>query len=163
MFDQCVIHQIIEKCISCICCYVCLHEVCRSNERSQLRRELEFGPFVFSRWIPHVDGTKFRRESSPLARVDCEVTKGSANRWMTFAKNPSPDPVRKMNPESKASTLERSKKDEGPCKDPDNSKWQPPRKFSPAKSEKGHLQRQSERLTMAFPFSSSTLVRFFAI
>ncbi|XP_032675088.1 trichohyalin-like [Odontomachus brunneus] len=98
---------------------------------------------IATRWIPQINGAKFRRESSPLARVDCEVTKGSANRWMTFAKNSSPDPVLKVNPERKDSTMER-KEDEGPCKDLDNSKWQPPRKFSPAKSEKGHLQRQDE-------------------
>lgn len=64
---------------------------------------------------------------------------------MTFAKNPSPDPVQIVDSEKRDSITERSKKDEGPCKDPDNSKWQPPRKFSPAKGEKGHLQRQGER------------------
>ncbi|XP_014478677.1 PREDICTED: uncharacterized protein LOC106746526 [Dinoponera quadriceps] len=99
---------------------------------------------IATRWVPQINGGKFRRESSPLARVDCEVTKVSANRWMTFAKNPSPDPVPKVSPESRGSIMERSKKDEGPCKDSDNSKWQPPRKFSPVKGEKGQLQKQDE-------------------
>lgn len=108
-------------------------------------------PFVFfPRWIPQIN--KYRRESSPLARVDCEVTVGSANRWMTFVKNPSPDPVPRVNPERKGSITERSsKKDEGPGKDSENSKWQPPRKFSPAKSEKGHLQRQGKRRRVSSP------------
>lgn len=117
---------------------------------AQLLRELKPGPFVFSRWIPQIDGAKFRRESSPLARVDCEVTKVSANRWMTFARNSSPDLVPKVNLESRGSITERGKKDEGPCKDSDNSKWQPPRKFSPAKNEKAHLQRQGWRVVFSF-------------
>ncbi|XP_011142422.1 uncharacterized protein LOC105184972 [Harpegnathos saltator] len=99
---------------------------------------------IATRWIPQIDGAKFRRESSPLARVDCAITKGSANRWMTFVKSPSPDLVPRANPEGRDSIAECIKKDEGACKDSDNSKWQPPRKFSPAKNEKGHLQRQDE-------------------
>lgn len=97
---------------------------------------------IATRWIPQVNGGKFRRESSPLARDGCEITQSAATRWITFAKSPSPNPIPR-NPERRDSP-EHNKKDEEPRKDTDASKWQPSRKFSPAKNEKGHLQRQDE-------------------
>lgn len=101
---------------------------------------------IATRWIPQVNGGKFRRESSPLARNDCEITQSAATRWITFAKSPSPSPIPKINPERRDSISEHSKKDEEPRKDSDasNCKWQPSRKFSPVKNEKAHLQRQDE-------------------
>ncbi|XP_070160221.1 nuclear speckle splicing regulatory protein 1 [Polyergus mexicanus] len=101
---------------------------------------------IATRWIPQVNGAKFRRESSPLARDGCEITQSAATRWITFAKSPSPSPIPRINPERRGSITEHSKKDEEPRKDADasNSKWQPSRKFSPAKNEKAHLQRQDE-------------------
>lgn len=48
-----------------------------------------------------------------------------------------------MNPERRGSITEHHKNDEEELyKDLDASKWQPLRKFSPAKSERGYLQRQ---------------------
>lgn len=100
---------------------------------------------IATRWIPQVNGAKFRRESSPLARNGCEITQSAATRWITFAKSPSPSPIPRINPERRGST-EHNKKDEEPRKNSDvsNDKWQPSRKFSPAKNEKAHLQRQDE-------------------
>ncbi|XP_029164287.1 uncharacterized protein LOC114935589 [Nylanderia fulva] len=97
---------------------------------------------IATRWIPQVNGGKFRRESSPLARDSCEITQSAATRWITSAKSPSPNPTPK-NPDRRDSS-EHNKKDEESCKDADASKWQPSRKFSPAKNEKGYLQRQDE-------------------
>ncbi|XP_018397140.1 PREDICTED: uncharacterized protein LOC108775309 [Cyphomyrmex costatus] len=97
---------------------------------------------IATRWLPHINGAKFYRETSPLARIGCEITKSAATRWMTFTKSPSPVP--RINPERKDSGTEYDRKNEGSRKDADVSKWQPPRKFSPAKNEKGRLQRQDE-------------------
>ncbi|XP_018317784.1 trichohyalin [Mycetomoellerius zeteki] len=97
---------------------------------------------IATRWLPHINGAKFYRETSPLARISCEITKSAATRWMTFTKSPSPVP--RINPERKDSVTEYDRKDEGSRKNADASKWQPPRKFSPAKNEKGRLQRQDE-------------------
>ncbi|XP_011865782.1 PREDICTED: uncharacterized protein LOC105560890 [Vollenhovia emeryi] len=99
---------------------------------------------IATRWLPQINGGKFQREASPLARIGCEITKGAASRWMTFAKTPSPGPVPRINPERRDAITEHDRRDEVPRKDSDPSKWQPPRKFSPAKSEKGRLQRQDE-------------------
>ncbi|XP_050462102.1 uncharacterized protein LOC126857055 [Cataglyphis hispanica] len=100
---------------------------------------------IATRWIPQVNGAKFRRESSPLARDGCEITQSAATRWITFAKSPSPSPIPRINSERKGS-MEHNKKEEEPRKDSNasNCKWQPSRKFSPAKNEKAHLQRQDE-------------------
>ncbi|RLU19219.1 hypothetical protein DMN91_007776 [Ooceraea biroi] len=99
---------------------------------------------IATRWLPQINGAKFRRESSPLARIGCEITKSAATRWMTFAKNPSPDPIPKINPERKGSFTEHGKKDDESSKDSNPPKWQPSRKFLSAKDERGHLQRQDE-------------------
>ena len=94
----------------------------------------------FLRWLPNINDAKFYRATSPLARIGCEITKSAATRWMTFTKSPSPIP--RINPERKDSVMEYDRKDEGSRKDADASKWQPLRKFSPVKNEKGRLQRQ---------------------
>ncbi|XP_011706094.1 PREDICTED: uncharacterized protein LOC105461296 [Wasmannia auropunctata] len=103
---------------------------------------------IATRWLPQINGAKFHRETSPLARIGCEITKSATSRWMTFAKSPSPDPVSRINPERMDSMMEHDKRNRDSRKDlsrdADASKWQPPRKFSPAKSEKGRLQRQDE-------------------
>ncbi|KAL0118624.1 hypothetical protein PUN28_009356 [Cardiocondyla obscurior] len=99
---------------------------------------------IATRWLPQINGGKFCRETSPLARIGCEITKSAATRWMTFAKSPSPNPVPRINPEMRDSPTKQDRKDEESRKDIDASKWQPPRKFSPAKNEKGRLQRQDE-------------------
>ncbi|KAL6258115.1 hypothetical protein P5V15_010032 [Pogonomyrmex californicus] len=113
---------------------------------------------IATRWLPQIDGAKFRRESSPLARIGCEITKSAASRWMTFAKSPSPGPVPRINErrdaERRDSVTEHGRKDESSRKDADTPKWQPPRKFSPVKNEKGRLQRQDE-LDIARDRSSS--------
>lgn len=115
-----------------------------------LEQKFDLEHLIFFRWIPQVNGAKFRRESSPLARDDCEITQSAATRWITFAKSPSPSPIPRINPERRDSITEHSKKDEESHKDADSSKWQPSRKFSPAKNEKGHLQRQGTRCTTTF-------------
>ncbi|XP_012535784.1 uncharacterized protein LOC105836356 [Monomorium pharaonis] len=102
-------------------------------------------PRIIATRFPQINDTKFHREASPLARIGCEIKKSTATRWVTFIKSPSPSPTPPINPESGDSTAEQPDgKDEGSRKDADSSKWQPPRKFSPAKSEKGRLQRQNE-------------------
>lgn len=99
---------------------------------------------IATRWLPQINGAKFRREASPLARIGCEITKSAASRWMTFTKSPSPSPILRIDPDRRDSATEHDRKDEESRKDADDSKWQPPRKFSPVKSEKGRLQRQDE-------------------
>jgi len=111
-----------------------------------LKQTFDLEHLIF-RWIPQVNGAKFRRESSPLARNGCEITQSAATRWITFAKSPSPSPIPRINLERRDSITEHNKKDEEPRKNADvsNDKWQPSRKFSPAKNEKAHLQRQGTR------------------
>jgi len=109
--------------------------------------------YDFLRWLPQINGAKFHRDTSPLARIGCEITKSAATRWMTFAKSPSPGPIPRINPERRGSITERDRKDEGSRKDADVSKWQPPRKFSPAKSEKKRLQRQGMRSNNSYLLS----------
>jgi len=96
----------------------------------------------FLRWLPQINSTKFHRESSPLARIGCEITKSAASRWITFVKNPSPNPIPKINPERKGSFTEHSKNDDTSSKNLNPPKWQPSRKFLPGKDERGFLQRQ---------------------
>lgn len=126
--------------------YLCIYA--DDNSKYLLILKQTFEHLIFFRWIPQVNGGKFRRESSPLARNDCEITQSAATRWITFAKSPSPNTTPKMNSERKDSTTEPGKKDEEPRNDSDasNCKWQPSRKFSPVKNEKAHLQRQGMHL-----------------
>lgn len=135
--------------------------------RVQLRDGDENSTLYVYRWLPQINA-KFHRESSPLARIGCEITKSAGTRWITFAKNPSPDPIPRINPERKGSFTDHGKKkDDGSSKDLNPPKWQPTRKFSPAKNERGHLQRQGIRRrfnlspSSEFPYLFVTIIMKF--
>nr|XP_050861921.1 uncharacterized protein LOC127069188 [Vespula vulgaris] len=115
----------------------------KKEKYTEERRHTDCGDIrISSRWIPQINSARFRSDTSTFAKFtnSYEITKNAATRWITFAKNPSPFPTPRMNPDKKTQMEESSRKNEESCTKENKTeatKWTPLRKFaSPVPSKR---------------------------